>query len=146
MDLSSVVGIIAVIALAVTALAWATISIARGFFARGRLQGTREAMSEIVRGVSQHYEHDDKPLPEPVGKCIDKMKAQVAGAPNAEEKCEAYQVHFWKLGNVMGEAAWQEGCEAGQRFDHPRDGEMRVDLSLKELMSIRRLASVASKT
>jgi hypothetical protein len=136
MDLAfSIIGIIAAILLAA-----AVISAARGIFARGRLQGIEEAIYELARGVSAHYEQEGEPIPERVGKCIDEMKARVAKAGGAQAKCHAFKVHFWDLGNVMGEAAWQNGFEAGQRFTDPRESEIRVDLPLKELMNIRWLA------
>ena len=81
-------------------------------------------MYEITRGVSVHYEHDGKPIPERGGECVDEMRAQVAKARGAQEKCHAHRVHFWHLGNVMGDAAWQEGVRAGQGFMEPQDGKI----------------------
>jgi hypothetical protein len=112
----------------------------RSIYAQGQLAGTRKAVYEMTRGISTHYEHDDQPLPERVAKCVDEMNASITRAPNAREKCHAYQNHFWGLGNVMGEAAWQDGFEAGHRFIAPKSGEVRVDLAIEDLMEIRRLA------
>jgi hypothetical protein len=116
------------------------VSGAREVFARGRLQGMRGAMYEITRGVSSHYEHEGKDIPERVAKCVDETKNMVGKAKTVQQKCEAYRINFWSLGNVMGEAAWQDGFEEGQRFTDPRDGEIRVDLTSKELVNIHWLA------
>jgi hypothetical protein len=95
--------------IAVVLLAAMMISAVRGIFAFGQLQGFREAIDQLTRGVSLHYERDGEPLPEDVAKCVDKMKAGVAKGRNAQEKCEAYRVHLQGFGDVMGEAAWQAG-------------------------------------
>jgi hypothetical protein len=71
------------------------------------------------------------------------MKAQAAKAGSAHAKCEVYMGHSWDLGNVMGEAAWQRGFDAGRRFfTTPSDGEIRVNLSPAELMKVHWLAHV----
>jgi hypothetical protein len=97
----------------------------------------------MTRGVSSHYEREGEPIPEDVATCIDKMKANVARAPNAREKCVAYEVHLWTLGNVTGEAAWQGGFDAGSRFfNTPSEGHIRIELTVGDLMQVLRLADV----
>jgi hypothetical protein len=110
--------------------------ILREVYARGKLSGIRETMQEISRGVSNHYEHEAKEIPEAVAKAIDQVKASVARATGATRKCEAYRNHMWQLGNEMGQAAWQDGFEDGRRFADPRNGDIRIDLSTKELLNI----------
>jgi hypothetical protein len=106
----------------------------------------REALHGLIRGVSTHYEHEGEPIPERVGKCIDDMKAQVSRVRGAREKCQTFSLHFWELGNEMGNAAWQDGFEAGPRDAKPHDDEIRVDLSLKRLMTIQWLAHCGFET
>jgi hypothetical protein len=73
-------------------------------------------MYEIVRGISNHYEHADAPIPPKVDECLDRMLAQVRKSRTAREKCRAYMIHFWALGEAMGAAAWQEGNDDGVRW------------------------------
>jgi hypothetical protein len=129
------IGIIAVIWLAVAAL-----SAAREIFAWGRLRGIEEATYELTGGVSAHYETNGKPIPKRVAKRIGDVKAWVSKASGTREKSRAYRMHLRNLGHAMGVAAWRDGFEAGQRITDPKDGDMRIDLSLKELMNIHRLA------
>jgi hypothetical protein len=115
---------------------------ARSIFALGRLTGMQQAIYGMTTGISTHHERAGEPIPEPVATCIDKMKANVAKAPNARKKCDAYSYHFRRLGDVTGEAAWNAGFDAGHRITSPQDGEIRVDLAITDLMQIRRLANV----
>jgi hypothetical protein len=82
---------------------------------RGKLDGMRSASSELAKGVSSHYEHEG-------------------------EECHEYEIGLWNLGSAMGEACWQKGFDAGQQWTKPEDGEIRIDLSVEELMNVRLLA------
>jgi hypothetical protein len=54
--------------IAVVLLAAMMISAARRIFTFGQLQGFREAIDGLTRGVSLHYEHDGEPIPDEVAK------------------------------------------------------------------------------
>jgi hypothetical protein len=129
------IGIIAAIWLAVAAL-----SAGREIFACGRLRGIGEATYELTGGVSAHYEHNGKPIPKRVAKCVHDVKGRVSKASGTKEKCHAYRIGLRDLGHAMGEAAWQDGFEVGQRIMDPNDGDIRIGLSFKELSNIHRLA------
>jgi hypothetical protein len=118
----------------------AAIVVMRWVYVWGHLIGIRETLFEVTRGVSTHYERKGEEIPETVAKAVDDMKAYVAKAKTAAAKCEAYRAHLWRLGDVMGGAAWGQGFEAGQRWTAPSDGEIRVDLTLKELRNLCWLA------
>jgi hypothetical protein len=129
-----VVLILAVVGIVVLVEPW------RGRHQKGRVAGIQETMREITRGISQHYEHQGQDLPERVTKAVDEMKERVAKAATVKEKCNAYEIHLWSLGNLMGEACWHSGFEEGQRFSDPRKGEIRIDLTEQELLNIHWLA------
>jgi hypothetical protein len=107
---------------------------------RGKLDGIKSATTEIIRGVSHHYENERKKLPENVSDTIDKMRAQTENVKTAKEKCGAYDIWLWNLGSAIGEACWQDGHDAGQRWTEPQKGKIRIDLSVEELMQVSWLA------
>jgi hypothetical protein len=90
--------------------------VAISIFAHGRLMGIEETLYKVTSGIGSHYERAGEPIPEPVATCIDKMKAIVAKARNAREKCAAYNYHVGHVGDVTGEASLQAGFDAGRRF------------------------------
>ncbi len=107
---------------------------------KARLQGAREAADSLVRGVSRHYEHGDKEIPPALAKVIDDMKARVSEMNTVRQQCEIYLGHLRGLGDEMGKAAWQDGFEVGQRWTDPQKGEIRIDLTGKQLADVRLLA------
>jgi hypothetical protein len=127
-----------VLALAIVAVAL-VFQLQRYLYHRGRLRGIQDTLFEITRGISHHYEVEGQPIPQEVAKAVDDMKARVKKA-EIFEKCKAYTIHMWHMGNAMGAATSQAGFEAGQRSTDPRDGEVRIDLTAKELRNIRFMA------
>jgi hypothetical protein len=143
---SVVAGVIAVAGLAAAAIAResyagaAAEAIARESYAAGRLKGISEATSGLIRAAGACYEEKGQPFPEGVTKSIESVHAAVTKASGNQEKCYAYSIRLWEIGNAVGRATFDAGYEAGQRITDPRDGEVRVDLALMELLSVRWLA------
>jgi hypothetical protein len=88
----------------------AAVSTVHEFYAQGRLNGLQEATQQLSGGVSSHYEHEDKPLPERLAKRIDDDKAAVTHAKGAQEKGRVLSQRLWGLGHELGMAAWQDGA------------------------------------
>ena len=83
----------------------------------GKLAGMSEATSELIKGVSVHYEHEGKKLPEEVSKTVDEMSERIRKAKTAREKCHAYELFCWGLGNAMGVVRWSRLSEQIFRVD-----------------------------
>jgi hypothetical protein len=111
----------------------------------GRLAGIREATCDISRQCSYHYEVKDEPLPEKVDKALDYMAGALKRGKGIKGKADLYLTGAATLGDAMGEAAWQKGFAAGQRWQDPSDGEMRIDMPLENWRRIRWLAHVGFK-
>jgi hypothetical protein len=120
---------------------WSSVST---FFAKGRLQGMREATQEIVRGVNSHYEVAGEAIPASVAKAIDAVKAATSGA-SYDRKISRYHAHLWVFGDAIGDACWRRGYDACKRTMSPKGETILVELSLKELLYLTWLANLGFK-
>jgi hypothetical protein len=114
----------------------------RAGLARGRFLGMQAASAELSRGVSANYEREGEPLPEGVSKILDEIKVALVRAKTWDEKYDAYRVRLWTFGNEMGEASAGRGFDQGQDWMQPRKGELRVDLTVQELLDLNFAAHV----
>jgi hypothetical protein len=114
-------------------------------FHQGRLAGIREAVTELSRPCSFHYEEQDKPLPEKVDKALDYMKDALKRGEGTKGKIRLYLIGAGMLGDAMGEAAWHKGFAAGRDWQDPRDGEHRIDMPIESWRTIRFLAHMGFK-
>jgi hypothetical protein len=116
-------------------------SCARSYFEKGRLHGMEEAIGEISRGISSHYELEGQVVPERVAKAVKAVKA-VAGkrSKKAKGSTDPYHAQLWIVGDAIGEACWLKGHAAGIRRKAPAEGKIRVDFSLTELLQLSWLA------
>jgi len=123
------------------ALVVASWSGARSYFERGRNQGMEDAIREITRGISLHYEFEGQVAPDGVAKAIKAIKA-ISGkrfrVPAGST--DPHHAQLWILGDALGEACWLKGHAAGIRRKTPAEGKTRVDLSLNELLQLSWLA------
>ncbi len=129
--------LLAILSCLLAILIWAVFSSARSFFQKGRLKGIEEACRELVRGVQSHYEPEDQGVPPAVAAALDDV---MAAARSPGRFVSNPQSLLWILGSVLGEACWLKGHAAGIRRKAPAEGEIRVDLSLIELLQLSRLA------
>lgn len=114
-------------------------------FQNGRLAGMREAVHQLSRNCSFHYEEEqDEPLPKKVDEAIDYM-AKALKKSGTKNRSESYVIGAGMLGSAMGEAAWQKGFFAGQQSTEERDGEYRIDMPIDSWRTIRFLAHIGFK-
>ncbi|WP_425906271.1 hypothetical protein [Nitrobacter sp. TKz-YC02] len=114
-NLGSIIGGLGVLFWLIYGLNW----IVREQRTRIRLEGIKEATSEIAFFVSHSYERPGEPLPEPVAKALDNL-AHVRKLRTAQQRYEAYVRGIRMLGEAMGKAAKQRGYDEGfqaQRTD-----------------------------
>ena len=122
--------------------AWATSVI----YARGRLQGLREAMREMASGVGSTYQSVEMPLPDNVKSALRTIQREVARASGAPQKADALARTLRRLGKEMGTAARLTGYESGHKDGAlPLNNEIRMDLSLRDLLTVRWLAHAGFK-
>ena len=121
------------------ALVITTFSCARSYFAKGRLRGMQEAVRELNRGISAHYELDGQVVPERVATAL-KAFESVFERSNHQRSANPYHAQLWILGNAIGESIWIKGHAAGVRRKAPAQGKIRVDFSIAELLQLSWLA------
>jgi hypothetical protein len=110
-------------------------------YARGRLRGAKEAMRELACGVASSYQTHGSPAPEAVKRNLDAMQQEVARARGEAKKAGTIVRALRSLGREMGTAARQTGYECGHKDGvTPLNNEIRIDLSLRDLLTIRWLA------
>ena len=118
-------------------------SCAKSYFDKGRLQGMEEAMREISRGISSHYELEGQVAPERVAKAVKALKAASGKRwKKGKGATDPYHAQLWIVGDSIGEACWLKGHAAGIRRKAPAQGKIRVDLSLNELLQLSWLAQL----
>src|SRR6267378_563250 len=116
-------------------------SCAKSYFDKGRLQGMEEAMREISRGISSHYELEGQVAPERVAKAVKALKAASGKRwKKGKGATDPYHAQLWIVGDAIGEACWLKGHAAGIRRKAPAEGKIRVDFSLTELLQLSWLA------
>jgi hypothetical protein len=111
-------------------------------FQNGRLAGIREAVTDVSRSCSYHYEHKDEALPEKVDKALVYMSDALKRGSGVKGKIDLYLTGSGMLGDAMGEAAYQKGFDAGRRWSDPSDGERRIDMPPDGWRAIRYLAHI----
>jgi hypothetical protein len=118
-------------------------SCAKSYFDKGRLRGVEEAVREISRGISSHYELEGQVVPERVAKAVEALKA-VAAKPRkrGNGSTDPFHAQLWIVGDAIGEACWLKGHAAGVRRKAPAEGKIRVDLSLTEILQLSWLANL----
>jgi hypothetical protein len=116
-------------------------SCGRSYFERGRRRGMEEATREFCRGLSLHYELENKGVPGRVAKAMKALKEISERSPNKRKGAtDQYHAQLWILGDGIGEACWLKGHAAGIRRRAPAEGKTRVDLSVTELLQLSWLA------
>jgi len=115
-------------------------SCAKSYFVKGRRQGMEEAIREISRGISSHYELEGQGVPERVAKALKGAKAAFGNRWKKGNGSTPYHAQLWIVGDAIGEACWLKGHAAGIRRKAPMEGKIRVDLSLAELLQLSWLA------
>jgi len=122
----------------------------RATYAHGRLRGLRDAMREMGCGVGATYQIAGGPVPDNVRRTLDEMR-KAAGLARGERKmADAVARALRGLGREMGGAAQASGYHSGYANGlrdgaNPRNGEIRVDLKLRDLLMIRWLAHAGFK-
>jgi hypothetical protein len=114
-------------------------SCARSYFEKGRLQGMEEATRELTRGITSHYELEDRVAPERLATALKAFKA-ISEKHWKKRSTDPYHAQLWVVGDAIGEACWLKGHAAGVRRTAPAEGKIRVDLSLNEILQLSWLA------
>lgn len=136
--------ILAILAVLLLSLAYASISSARSYFARGRLAGMEEATQEIIRGVRSHYEIAGQPPPDEIAKAIDAVSS-FAKTASRDKNIQRYHARLWTFGDAVGHACWRKGFEACRQRMSPRPDRIRLDLGIDDLLDIAALAHLGFK-
>jgi len=136
--------ILAVLAVLLLLLAYASLSSARSYFARGRLAGLEEATREIIRGIRSHYEVAGELPPDAIVKAIEGVKA-IAQHGSPEQSIKRYHAKLWNFGDAVGHACWRKGYEACRQRMLPRPDRLRLDVTLEDLLDIASLAHLGFK-
>jgi hypothetical protein len=136
--------ILAILAVLLLSLAYASISSARSYFARGRLAGMEEATQEIIRGVRCHYEIAGQPPPDEIAKAIDAVSS-FAKTASRDKNIQRYHARLWTFGDAVGHACWRKGFEACRQRMSPRPDRIRLDLGIDDLLDIAALAHLGFK-
>jgi hypothetical protein len=137
-------GILAVIVVLLIFLLVSTWSSARSYFAKGRLAGMEEATLEIIRGINCHYESAGQAPPDQVTKALEAIKTFARGASH-EKSIYRYQARLWIFGDAVGAACWRKGYDACRLRMMTKDDQIRVDLSVGELLHLTSLAHLGFK-
>ena len=87
-------------------------SLMRGRRTKIKLEGMREATSEICFFVSHSYERRDEPLPEAVSEALDYM-ARAPTMGKVQQQYDGYVRGIRMLAEAMGKAARQRGYDEG---------------------------------
>jgi hypothetical protein len=130
--------IVGVIVVAVVVIEW----LRAQAFQSGRLAGIREAVTDVSRSSSYHYEHKNEPLPEKVDKALTYMSDALKRGDGTKGKIDLYLTGAGMLGDAMGEAAYQKGFDAGRRWSDPPEAEQRIDMPPDGWRAVRYLAHI----
>jgi hypothetical protein len=137
-------GILAVIVALLIFLLVSTWSSARSYFAKGRLAGMEEATLEIIRGINCHYELAGQAPPDQVTKALEAIKTFARGACH-EKSIYRYQARLWIFGDAVGAACWRKGYDVCKLRMTAKEDQIRVDLSVGELLHLTSLAHLGFK-
>lgn len=99
----------------------------------------QEAVRELNRGLSAHYELEGQVVPERVATAL-KAFHSVFERPIKLGPNNPYHAQLWILGNAIGESTWIKGHAAGVRRKAPAPGKIRADFSIAELLQLSWLA------
>jgi hypothetical protein len=122
-------------------LIYGLMSLTRRWRTKIKLEGMKEATSEISFFVSHSYERRNEPLPEAVTEALDYM-ARARTREKVQEQYDTYVSGIRMLGEAMGKAARQRGYDEGSQA---RQGHIRIDLPLRSLHTAIWLADVGFK-
>jgi hypothetical protein len=136
-----ILAVIIVLLILLLASAWSS---ARSYFAKGRLAGMEEATLEIIRGISSHYESAGQAPPDYVTKAVEAVKSFARGACY-EKSILRYQARLWVFGDAVGAACWRRGYDTCKLQMTPADDQVRVALSIGELLHLASLAHLGFK-
>ena len=131
--------ILAILAVLLLSLGYASLSSARSYFARGRLAGMEEATREIMRGLGAHYEIAGQPPPKEVATAIEGVKS-FAPHGSLEKSIQRYHTQLWTFGDAVGSACWRKGFETCRQRMSPKPDRIRFDLPIGDLLEIASLA------
>jgi hypothetical protein len=109
-------------------------------FQNGRLAGIREAVTDVSRSCSYHYEVKDEPLPKKVDEALVYMTGALKRGRGVKGKIELYLIGSGMLGDAMGEAAWQKGFDAGKNRTEPAHDETRIDFTRQDILDLAYMA------
>jgi hypothetical protein len=113
-------------------------SLLRSCYIRGRHRGVQEAATEIIRGVSSHFEVMGQ-LPPGVSKALDAL-TNAPGNVSHRKQLDLRYAQLWIFGDAIGSVCWRKGYLSGKQTMAPRDGKFLVELSLNELLQLNWLA------
>jgi hypothetical protein len=136
--------ILAILAVLLLSLAYASLSSARSYFAKGRLAGMEEATREIIRGLRAHYEIAGQPPPEGIVTALEGIKSMTPQAAT-EKSIQRYHAKLWTFGDAVGTACWRKGYDVCRQRMAPKPDRIRLDFPIDELLEIASLAHLGFK-
>jgi hypothetical protein len=133
--------ILAIIILLLMMLLASTWSFARSYFQKGRMAGIEEATLEIRRGIRSHYERAGEMAVRSVEQTLAEAQASARRA-SGRGSIHRHQARLWMFGDALGAACWRRGYDDCRRRLAPAEDQIRVDLSISELLQLTMLAHV----
>jgi hypothetical protein len=92
--------------------------------------------------ASYYYQRHDEPLPAAIDKAIEDWKAVVMRQKCYLDRAEMFVAGARMLAYAMGQACVDRGFESGQHRSKLAGGDIRVDLSEREVLTLAFLAHV----
>ena len=94
-----------------------------------------EATLEIIRGVNSHYQAAGQAPADHVVKAVEAVRSFACG-PSHEKSIERSHARLWIFGDAIGAACRRKGFDACKLQMTPGDDNMRLDLSMNELLHL----------
>jgi hypothetical protein len=123
--------------LALFFLAWSS---GRSYYQKGRIRGVEEAVRELQVGMTSHLGTEQAPDVQKalanLRKCLDRHASRRA------KGTDPIHADLWVLGAALAEECWLKGHGAGVRRKTPAEGQIRIDVSVTELLQLGGLANL----
>ena len=113
---------------------------AKESYARGRREGVREAVAEIAEGVRANYRKSGKPVSRQLDAVIRSARASFARAAGAGAGGKVVTLQLRRLGYEIAAAP-----EVDAQEERRKTGHLQVELTLRELLTVRWLAHAGFK-
>jgi hypothetical protein len=115
-------------------LMWATFSVAKVYVTLGLRRRSARMADEVIRGAQLSLGTSASALPKSV------LAAAVNLKRGFHDQIIPHDSLLWELGNSIGEACRQSGYQEGLKVSAKPDDQIRIDMSVNELLHMSWLA------